>query len=141
MVKKQKTNKIQKTTTTRIAFIGLAAATMIITVSMIGATQLQQASAAKPQYCFNWAINGDPQPPACYPTRDACENARSQTAPQYVQSGCYNENAGPQPQYCFDYTISGTTSTACYADRDACNNARSQTATEYNPTRCYRERN
>lgn len=41
-------NKIQKTITSRTALIGVAAATMMITVTMIGAIQLQQASAAKP---------------------------------------------------------------------------------------------
>ena len=45
--------RIQKTATSRIALIGMAAATMMITLSIIGAViQLQQASAAKPQFCF-----------------------------------------------------------------------------------------
>lgn len=45
-------DRIHKTTTSRIVVIGLAAATMMITVSMIGAIQLQEASAAKPGWCY-----------------------------------------------------------------------------------------
>jgi hypothetical protein len=52
MVERLPTDRIHKTTTSRIIFIGLAAATMMITVSMIGAIQLQEASAAKPGWCY-----------------------------------------------------------------------------------------
>jgi hypothetical protein len=45
-------DKIQKITTSRIAFVGLAAATMMITLSIVGAIQMQQASAAKPLFCY-----------------------------------------------------------------------------------------
>lgn len=45
-------DRIRNTTTSKIAFIGLAAATIMITASMIGAIQMQQASAAKPDFCF-----------------------------------------------------------------------------------------
>lgn len=45
-------NKIQKTITSKIALFALAAATMVITVTMIGGIQLQQASAAKPIIAF-----------------------------------------------------------------------------------------
>ena len=42
---------IQKTISRR-ALIGLAAATMMITVSIMSAITQQEASAAKPQFCF-----------------------------------------------------------------------------------------
>jgi hypothetical protein len=55
---KPKKDRIRKTTS-KIALIGLAAATMMITLSIVGAIQLQQASAApgSPQ-----TANGDPDP-------------------------------------------------------------------------------
>ena len=50
-----KKSRIEKTTS-RIAFIGLAAATMAMTLSIIGALQLQEASAARPTaFCYNSA--------------------------------------------------------------------------------------
>ena len=64
--------RIQKTTS-RIALIGLATATMMITVSMIGVIQLQQASAAKPdQFCFDPAFNGL----LCFDTMKDCQQAQ-----------------------------------------------------------------
>jgi hypothetical protein len=38
--------------------MGLAAATMMITLSIIGAIQLQEASAARPTQCYASAVNG-----------------------------------------------------------------------------------
>jgi len=70
-------DRIQKTTTSKIAFIGLTAATMMITVSMIGAIQLQDASAAagKPQFCYT---SGDDT--GCSPSMKECREARSSDA-------------------------------------------------------------
>jgi hypothetical protein len=53
MEKRLPFSRIQKTTS-KIAFLGLAAATMMVTVSIIGAViQLQEASAVKPSiYCY-----------------------------------------------------------------------------------------
>lgn len=85
-------DRIHKTTTSRIALIGLAAATMMITVSMIGAIQLQQASAAKPQvvYCFNYTISGTTSE-TCAAIKATCESVRSQTAPEYNPTRCHRE--------------------------------------------------
>jgi len=45
--------RTQKTATSKIALIGMAAATMMITLSIIGAIQLQEASAEKPRFCYS----------------------------------------------------------------------------------------
>jgi hypothetical protein len=45
-------DRIRKTTTSKIALIGIAAANMMITLSIIGAIQVQEASAAKPIFCY-----------------------------------------------------------------------------------------
>jgi hypothetical protein len=67
--------RITKTTTTsRIALIGIAAATMIITLSMIGAIQLQQANAAKPRFCFNFGP-GTISP--CFATIEQCRQVQA----------------------------------------------------------------
>jgi len=68
-------------TTSRIAFIGLAAATMAMamTVSIIGAMQLQQASAAKPTaFCYNSAVGE-----ICEDTMQDCQNTYRQF-PQFI---------------------------------------------------------
>ncbi len=67
MVERPQSTTIRKKTTSRIAFIGLAAATMMIAVSIVGAIQLQEASAAKPQFCYS--IFGFP---SCYETMQQC---------------------------------------------------------------------
>ena len=51
--KRPLSGRIHKTTSSRIALIGVAAASMMITVSIVGAIQLQEASAAKPShFCY-----------------------------------------------------------------------------------------
>jgi hypothetical protein len=73
-----KSNRIEKTTS-RIAFIGLAAATMAMTVSIIGATRLQEASAAKPiAFCYNSAAGE-----ICTETMQDCQNTYRQF-PQFI---------------------------------------------------------
>ncbi len=52
MIERPLSDKIQKIATSRIALFGLTAATMMITVSIVGAIQLQEASAAKPFFCY-----------------------------------------------------------------------------------------
>jgi hypothetical protein len=134
-------DRIQKITS-RIVFIGLAAATMIITVSIVGAIQLQQASAAPPNWCLDYTISGTTYTNCSYTSKQACEESRSQTAPEYNPSRCYKEGSSPKPSsnWCLDYTISGTTYTNCsYTSKQACEESRSQTAPEYNPSRCYRQ--
>jgi hypothetical protein len=73
MTERPKSGRIQKTTS-RIALIGLAAATMIVTVSIVGAMQLQEASAARPQFCPNIVA---PIPPPCFDTMKECREALS----------------------------------------------------------------
>lgn len=91
MIERLPPRKMQKTTS-RLVLIGLAAATMMITVSMIGAMQLQQASAAKPQfvYCFNFTISGTTSE-TCAAIKATCESERSQTAPEYNPTRCHRE--------------------------------------------------
>ena len=66
-------------TISRIAFIGLAVATMAITVSIIGAMQLQEASAARPTaFCYNSAAGE-----ICEDTMQDCQNTYRQF-PQFI---------------------------------------------------------
>jgi hypothetical protein len=78
-------------TTSRIPFIGLAAATMIITVSIVGTIQLQQASAAPPNWCLDYTITGTTYTNCSYTSKQACEEARDATAPEYNPSRCYRQ--------------------------------------------------
>lgn len=89
--KKPKKDRILKSTS-KIALIGLVAATMMITVSMIGAIQLQQASAAKPQfvYCFQYTISGTTSE-SCSGDKASCDTVRSQTAQEYNPTRCHRE--------------------------------------------------
>jgi hypothetical protein len=58
----------------QVAFIGLAAATIMITVGIIGAIQLQQASAARPQFCYtDLSVIGR----HCYSTMSECREHQS----------------------------------------------------------------
>jgi hypothetical protein len=64
---------IQKTTS-KIALIGLAAASMMITLNVIGAIMLQEASAAKPsRFCYD--DPGSPTLHPCFPTISECLDA------------------------------------------------------------------
>ena len=71
--------RIHKTTTSKIAFIGLAAATMIITVSIVGAViQMQEASAAKPSlWCYLRDLGGGVSGFTCPGTRETCNDQQS----------------------------------------------------------------
>jgi hypothetical protein len=62
--------RIQQKTTSKLALIGLAAATIMIAASMIGAIQLQEASAAKPQFCYTNSPGGI----TCRDSMQACRN-------------------------------------------------------------------
>jgi hypothetical protein len=68
-----------KKTTSRIALIGLAAATMAMTVSITGAMQLQEATAARPTaFCYNSAVGE-----VCEDTMQDCQNTYRQF-PQFI---------------------------------------------------------
>jgi hypothetical protein len=72
-------DRITKTTTTsRIALIGIAAATMMITLSMIGAIQLQEANAARPElrFCFPTSLGFD----SCWNSMKDCRFIQENSA-------------------------------------------------------------
>lgn len=85
-------DRIHKTTTSRIALIGLAAAAMMMTFSMIGAIQLQEASAAPPlfQWCFDSTIYGH----LCYGTKEDCRSNQSDVGLS-PETRCHREKAPP----------------------------------------------
>ena len=83
MVERTLLGRFQKTSL--IALIGFAAATMMITVSVIGAIQLQQASAVQPTYCYNTSLFEQ----AFCGTKKECR--ASQESNPTATSGCYKQ--------------------------------------------------
>lgn len=83
MVERIPLGRIQKTSL--IALIGLAAATMMITVSMIGAIQLQEASARQAtNYCYSDSSGNS----FCgFTTRKECNETRRLV--DNDRGGCY----------------------------------------------------
>jgi hypothetical protein len=79
MVERPPSDRIQKTTS-KIVLIGLAAATMMITVSIIGAVIQQEASAAKPRFCYLSdpdGPGGTPSTLVCRPNMPECRNLQA----------------------------------------------------------------
>ena len=86
MVEKLASDRIQKTTS-RIAFIGLAAATMMIAASIVGAIQLQEASAKSKgqiqQFCYETELRL-----LCSTSMKDCREAQSSDV--FVISRCHH---------------------------------------------------
>jgi hypothetical protein len=80
MVQRPLPNSIQKTTS-RIALMGLAAVAMIVTVSIVGVIQLQQAGAEKPFFCYNAGSNCFSSAKTCHEFQSVDVNATSRCHP------------------------------------------------------------
>ena len=82
MVERPTSDRIQKTSS-KIVLIGLAAATMMITVSIVGAIQLQEASAAKPQFCYQTVFGY----PDCWGSMQTCRYYQELNEQAYPATG------------------------------------------------------
>jgi hypothetical protein len=93
MVERPPSDRIQKTTS-RIAFIGLAAATMVITVGLIGAViHMQEASAAKPRFCYATVFGFN----SCWDSMNTCRFFQQQDEAANPATGSCRAQPIPGP--------------------------------------------